>query len=59
MKFCKKCHKRVITTEKFAGPRNYVWEGDKFCQCNIHVGGGGDDGPKVIVQYSKGRETAS
>ena len=54
MELCKKCHKRVITTyTQFAGPRNYVWAGDKFCQCNIHVVGD-DGGPKVVVQYSKG-----
>ena len=54
MKYCKKCHKRVLTTEKFVGPRNYIWECGKFCQCNTHVVGG-YDGPRAIAQYRKGR----
>ena len=51
MKFCKKCHRRIV--EKFNGPRNYVWDSDKVCRCNIHVVGN-DDGPKVVVQRRKG-----
>ena len=51
MKFCKKCHRRVV--ERFTGTSNYVWEGVKVCQCNISVEGN-DGGPKVIVQRRKG-----
>ena len=53
MKFCKKCHKRVLTTERFVGHRNYVWEGDKFCKCNIHVVGN-DYSSKMVVQHRMG-----
>ena len=51
MKFCKKCHKRIV--EKFNGPRNYVWNSVKVCECNIRVVGN-DDSPKVVVQRRKG-----
>ena len=54
MKFCNKCHRRVLTTETFVGPRNYVWESGNFCHCNIQVVGN-DDGPKAVVQPSSGR----
>ena len=53
MKFCKKCHRRVITTEKFGGHRNFIHECDKFCQCHINVVGN-DDGPRIIIQFKKG-----
>ena len=51
MKFCKKCHRRIV--EKFNGPRNYVWESDKVCQCKISVVGN-DGGPKIVIQHRKG-----
>ena len=49
MKFCKKCHKRVV--EKFNGVYNYFCNSVKLCQCNIHVV---DDGSKMVVQRRKG-----
>ena len=57
MKYCKKCHKRFLNTEKFGGPCNYIWECDKFCKCNTHVVVG-YDGPRAIAQYRHGRLTA-
>ena len=51
MKFCKKCHRRIL--EKFKSPRHYVWESVKICRCNISVVGN-DDSPKVIIQRRKG-----
>ena len=50
MKFCKKCHKRILTSETFAGPSNYVWQNLKFCMCNIHIVRN-DDGIRCIKGY--------
>ena len=54
MKFCKKCHRRVLTTETFGGSLNYVLESDKFCRCHISVVAD-DNGPKTLVQFKKRR----
>ena len=51
MKFCKKCHRRIV--EKFNGLLNYICDSVKVCQCNIHVVGN-DDGPNVVVHHRKG-----
>ena len=51
MKFCKKCHRRIV--EKFNGPKHYVWESAKICRCNISVVGN-EDGPKVVIQRKRG-----
>ena len=53
MKFCKKCHRRVLTTEKFRGQCNFLSECAKFCQCEINVVSN-DNGPKLIVQFRMG-----
>ena len=52
MKFCKKCHKRVLTTERFVDPLSYVFGSSRFCQCNIHVVMG-DNGFRAVVQHER------
>ena len=54
MKFCNKCHKRVLTTETFVGPGNYVWENLKFCRCSVHIIRN-DDGIKCFKGYERGK----
>ena len=58
MKFCKKCHKRVLTTEKFVNSLSYVLESSRFCQCNIHVVMDGN-GPSAVVQHERGSIASS
>ena len=56
MKFCKKCHRRIV--EKFNSPFHCVQEAIKVCRCNINWVGIGES-PKLAVQWTMGSKFAN
>ena len=49
MKFCKKCHRRVMANEKFGGYLDYFYNSGKFCQCLTNIAVMNDESGCVVL----------